>query len=295
MSIPSSKDSEKNTEANTHSQTLLSSNEIEKDTEANTLSRDEFQPEGKDLEKAAPPPIVPVPGPTDPSSFPDGGPEAWLVVFGGFCCLFVSFGWISCRFFVPPLQRPHPHSNGNNSNWRLPNILSDHPASLLQSLYRGLDPFHRILHDVLPRPHLRHRPRLLRSSPPSSLRFLSPCLRSYDDLHLHLLLPNSAFTGHLLPNWDLCNILRCCFRCPDMVLSPPCPCHRNHCLWVRTGRCDIPYPLAAPTAPDRLPLDLARGSVPYPGSVAARKLRTENSPPTYPPPLGLPRFYQTIP
>ncbi|PGH04356.1 hypothetical protein GX51_03515 [Blastomyces parvus] len=32
----------------------------------------------------------------DPSAFPDGGIEAWTVVFGGFCSLFVSFGWITC-------------------------------------------------------------------------------------------------------------------------------------------------------------------------------------------------------
>ncbi|KAJ5105041.1 MFS transporter asaE [Penicillium alfredii] len=27
---------------------------------------------------------------------PDGGLQAWLTVLGGFCCLFVSFGWINC-------------------------------------------------------------------------------------------------------------------------------------------------------------------------------------------------------
>ena len=32
--------------------------------------------------------------PWDPSQFPDGGLEAWLVVLGCYCCLFVSFGWI---------------------------------------------------------------------------------------------------------------------------------------------------------------------------------------------------------
>ncbi|KAI9836008.1 MAG: hypothetical protein M1837_003542 [Sclerophora amabilis] len=32
----------------------------------------------------------------DPSSYPDGGFEAWSVVAGGFCCLFCSFGWINC-------------------------------------------------------------------------------------------------------------------------------------------------------------------------------------------------------
>ena len=33
--------------------------------------------------------------PMDPSSFPDGGPKAWLCVLGGFCCLIASFGWIN--------------------------------------------------------------------------------------------------------------------------------------------------------------------------------------------------------
>ena len=35
------------------------------------------------------------PGGIDPASFPDGGLEAWLVVSGGFACLFSSFGWIN--------------------------------------------------------------------------------------------------------------------------------------------------------------------------------------------------------
>jgi hypothetical protein len=32
--------------------------------------------------------------PWDPNAFPDGGTEAWLVVLGAFCAMFVSFGWI---------------------------------------------------------------------------------------------------------------------------------------------------------------------------------------------------------
>jgi hypothetical protein len=33
----------------------------------------------------------------DPRAFPDGGWEAWSVVLGSFCALFVSFGWINCN------------------------------------------------------------------------------------------------------------------------------------------------------------------------------------------------------
>jgi hypothetical protein len=33
---------------------------------------------------------------TAPSPPPDGGLEAWLVVAGGFCTVFASFGWINC-------------------------------------------------------------------------------------------------------------------------------------------------------------------------------------------------------
>lgn len=29
----------------------------------------------------------------DPSSFPDGGTQAWLTVLGAFCCLFNSWGY----------------------------------------------------------------------------------------------------------------------------------------------------------------------------------------------------------
>ena len=36
----------------------------------------------------------------DPTAFPDGGFRAWLVVFGGFCTIFASFGWINCK---PPV------------------------------------------------------------------------------------------------------------------------------------------------------------------------------------------------
>jgi hypothetical protein len=66
------------------------------DTEANILPDTSDEREELDLEKAekALQPAKPL-GPMDPSAFPDGGMEAWLVVSGGFACLFCSFGWIN--------------------------------------------------------------------------------------------------------------------------------------------------------------------------------------------------------
>lgn len=43
-------------------------------------------------EKTEPPVVVQV-----PTDFPDGGLQAWLVVIGGFCLVFASFGWINCQ------------------------------------------------------------------------------------------------------------------------------------------------------------------------------------------------------
>ena len=66
------------------------------DTEANVLPDTSAETKELDLEKAGakvqPPKTL---GPMDPSSFPDGGMEAWLVVTGGFACLFCSFGWLN--------------------------------------------------------------------------------------------------------------------------------------------------------------------------------------------------------
>lgn len=36
------------------------------------------------------------PKPPPPGDFPEGGLEAWLVVFGGWCALFCTFGLINC-------------------------------------------------------------------------------------------------------------------------------------------------------------------------------------------------------
>jgi hypothetical protein len=48
-----------------------------------------------DPEKAAPAASLAAPTPNPP---PDGGLQAWLVVLGGFCMVFASFGWINCTY-----------------------------------------------------------------------------------------------------------------------------------------------------------------------------------------------------
>ncbi len=50
--------------------------------------------EGREGNVAAPQGLNPM----DPSQFPEGGLEAWTVVFGAACGIYVSFGWINCTF-----------------------------------------------------------------------------------------------------------------------------------------------------------------------------------------------------
>lgn len=68
-----------------------------KATEANIFPEPKVTAEA-DLERndAVPKTQAPAAGGTSPADFPDGGFQAWLVVLGSWCCLFVSFGWINC-------------------------------------------------------------------------------------------------------------------------------------------------------------------------------------------------------
>ena len=51
----------------------------------------------------------------DPGDFPDGGFEAWLVILGGWCCLFVSFGWITSIGVFQDYYEGHQLSNYSSS------------------------------------------------------------------------------------------------------------------------------------------------------------------------------------
>ncbi|KAI9731460.1 MAG: hypothetical protein M1818_007850 [Claussenomyces sp. TS43310] len=67
-----------------------------RETEANIFPETEAEAEA-DLERdGVVEKAVPVIGGVNPADFPDGGLEAWLVVLGGWCCLYCSFGWINC-------------------------------------------------------------------------------------------------------------------------------------------------------------------------------------------------------
>jgi hypothetical protein len=82
------------------------------------------------------------PSPPTMSPPPDGGLEAWSVVAGGFCVLFVSFGWINCTFSIPPdrdmsgQQRKYLRIG---RHWRVPGLLSDSSIEELLFQHRGMD------------------------------------------------------------------------------------------------------------------------------------------------------------
>ncbi|MCJ1435451.1 hypothetical protein MMC27_004824 [Xylographa pallens] len=73
-----------------------SQDDVQSHTEANIMPETETQLEHPDEEKGDLAKSSTVISTMDPRAFPDGGLKAWLVVFGGFCCLFCSFGWINC-------------------------------------------------------------------------------------------------------------------------------------------------------------------------------------------------------
>ncbi|GAD94803.1 hypothetical protein PVAR5_3432 [Paecilomyces variotii No. 5] len=72
---------------------------------------EQFAQENQDPEKAEQAPQNATPVPSPPSMPPDGGWEAWLVVLGAFCSLFVSFGWINCIGVFQDYYQTHQLKN----------------------------------------------------------------------------------------------------------------------------------------------------------------------------------------
>ncbi len=116
-------------------------------TEANILPETAEEPAkldlGVDMEKSA------TLSPMDPASFPDGGLDAWLVVLGGFCCLFCSFGWINCMALIRLKFGSDKLINVGVGRYRgFPGLLPNTPVTAPLAKYCCLDPVHGDLHDV---------------------------------------------------------------------------------------------------------------------------------------------------
>lgn len=75
-------------------ESTVSRNDLEKGSENESTYRGNEESKLEVSPNAAPPVES---NPWHPSQFPDGGAKAWLVVLGGFCCLFCSFGWVNCE------------------------------------------------------------------------------------------------------------------------------------------------------------------------------------------------------
>ncbi|KAI0964720.1 major facilitator superfamily domain-containing protein [Xylaria arbuscula] len=77
------------------------------------IDSEKGESEGKDGSAPTPPPAAPAG--FNPADFPDGGREAWLVVFGGFLALFCSFGLVNCIGVFQQYYVEGPLSNYSES------------------------------------------------------------------------------------------------------------------------------------------------------------------------------------
>ena len=124
--------------------------DVQSHTEANIMPETETQLEHLDEEKGTLGKSSTVISAMDPRSFPDGGLKAWLVVFGGFCCLFCSFGWINCDRSASASGQ---QKADNRRRYRsFSGLLPDHPVAPIFAKHCLLDRVTGDVHDVSRRP-----------------------------------------------------------------------------------------------------------------------------------------------
>ncbi|KAL0940058.1 monocarboxylate permease-like protein [Colletotrichum truncatum] len=103
----------RDTEANIYPEpTNVVEADIEKGMQASGSPQSPDAKTGSDATAPAPPAASPGMNPAD---FPDGGTDAWLTVFGGWCALFCTFGLINCvgvfqAYFLQGPLREYPSS-----------------------------------------------------------------------------------------------------------------------------------------------------------------------------------------
>lgn len=172
---------------------------------------------------------------------PNGGLAAWMVVLGGFCTVFASFGWINCIKEV--IQAVRQRLLTWLSRYRhISRLLPIASTQGILAQHRGVDPFCGILYAFLrgtahPFPHRIEvtdpnitigSPRWLYDRParppnPHLNRHLSSCFRAHDDLNLQGVLPDSPLPEHL--------------QCPWLLVSLLCPY-----VFPPQSNASLPYP-----------------------------------------------------
>ncbi|KAH9229789.1 hypothetical protein K456DRAFT_569296 [Colletotrichum gloeosporioides 23] len=106
---------QRETEANIYPEPAnVAEADIEKGGLASPSPAVDGQDAKKDGDAPAAPPAAAAPG-FNPADFPDGGTQAWLVVFGGWCALFCTFGLINCvgvfqAYYLEGPLREYPSS-----------------------------------------------------------------------------------------------------------------------------------------------------------------------------------------
>jgi hypothetical protein len=81
-----------------HNHTPDTASSLEHNIHDTTAPNADIEKEAAKADAEAGPAAPAPPNFMDPSSFPDGGLQAWLCLLGAFCAMFVSFGMLIIHF-----------------------------------------------------------------------------------------------------------------------------------------------------------------------------------------------------